>query len=57
MWGPAVWRGWVLLAGGLLLAGALVFGLVRWKQDREKAIFFNSSYEQVVPLTWEPVEE
>ena len=57
MWGPAVWRGWVLLAVGLLLAGALVFGLVRWKQDREKAIFFNSSYEQVVLLTWEPVEE
>lgn len=55
----AVWRtrrGRVLLAVGLLLAGALVFGLVRWNQDRGKAIFFNSSYEQVVPLTWEPGE-
>lgn len=55
----AVWRtrrGRVLLAVGLLLAGALVFGLVRWNQDRGKAIFFNSSYEQVLPLTWEPGE-
>ena len=46
----------MLLAVGLLLAGALVFGLVRWNQDRGKAIFFNSSYEQVLPLTWEPGE-
>lgn len=55
----AMWstrRGWVLLAVGLLLAGTLLFGLVRWEQDRGKAIFFDSSYEQVIPLTWETGE-
>ncbi|MBT9683579.1 hypothetical protein [Pseudoflavonifractor sp. MCC625] len=54
-----VWRtrcGRELLAVGLLLAGMLLFGLVRWEQDRGKAIFFDSSYEQVIPLTWETGE-
>lgn len=55
----AMWstrRGWVLLAVGFLLAGTLLFGRVRWEQDRGKAIFFDSSYEQVIPLTWETGE-